>query len=48
MKTKFEIGINYNDIYRNESFTQLLANLEKLDTLTDEIFSRINKNVKVI
>ena len=45
MKTKFEIGINYNDMFRNESFTQLLLNLEKLDILTDEIFGRINKNV---
>jgi hypothetical protein len=47
MKTKFEIGITYTDIYRNESFSQLINNLEKLDVMTDEVFSRINKNVKI-
>jgi hypothetical protein len=45
MKTTFEVGINYNDIFRNESFAQLLSNLEKLDIMSEDIFNRINKKV---
>jgi hypothetical protein len=48
MKAKYEIGISYNDIFRNESMSQLIASLEKLDKLTDEVFGRINKNVITI
>jgi hypothetical protein len=45
MKTKYEIGIAYSDMFKNESFSQLINNLEKLDIMTDEVFAKINKNV---
>lgn len=45
MKTKYEIGINYNDLHKNEVLSQMINNLEKLDHVTDEVFSRININV---
>jgi hypothetical protein len=45
MKTTFEVGINYNDMYRNESFSQLISNLDKLDSISEDIFNRINKKV---
>lgn len=45
MKTNYEVGINYNDIYRNESFGQLISNLDKLDIMSEDIFNRINKKV---
>jgi hypothetical protein len=48
MKTEYEIGITYNDMFKNESFSQLISSLEKLDILTDEVFGRINKNVNSI
>jgi hypothetical protein len=47
MKTKYEIGIAFNDLFRNESFSQLLNNLEKLEILADDVFDRINKNVNL-
>ncbi len=48
MKTNYEVGINYNDMYRNEAFGQLISNLDKLDIMTEDIFNRINKKVKIL
>lgn len=45
MKTKLEIGINFTDMYKNESLSQIINNMEKLEVLTDEVFNRINRNV---
>jgi hypothetical protein len=48
MKTKFEIGINFNDLHRNEALGQIMNNLERLEIITEEVFNRINKNVKIL
>jgi hypothetical protein len=45
MKTQFEVSINYNDLFRNESLSQIINNLEKLDAISEEVFNRINKNI---
>ena len=45
MKTNYEISIIYNDLFKNESLTQAISNLEKLDQITNDIFNRINKSL---
>jgi hypothetical protein len=45
MKTQFEVSINYNDLFKNESILQIISSLEKLEEITDEVFERINKNL---
>lgn len=45
MKTNYEISVVYNDVHRNESLSEIINNLEKLEIYADDIFNRINKNV---
>ena len=45
MKTHYEISLNYNDLFKNESLSQVINNLEKLDRISEDVFNRINKNI---
>ena len=45
MKTNYEISVVYNDVHRNESLSEIINNLEKLEIYADDIFNRINKNL---
>jgi hypothetical protein len=45
MKTQYEISLNHNDLFKAESLTQVLNNLELLDSITEDVFLRINKNI---
>jgi len=47
MKTNYEISIVNNDIYKNECLSEIINNLEKLEIFADDIFNRINKQVKL-
>ena len=42
MKNNYEISINHFDLFKNESLTQIISNLEKLEMITDDIFNKIN------
>jgi hypothetical protein len=45
MKTQYEISLNHNDLFKAESLSQVLNNLEMLDFITEDVFLRINKNI---
>jgi hypothetical protein len=47
MKTNYEMGIVFNDVNKNSCLSEIVSNLEKLEVFADDIFNRINKNVKI-
>lgn len=45
MKSKFDISLNTNSLYKSDYFHQIVTNLEKLDFIKSSIFATINQGI---
>lgn len=45
MKSTYQIPIIYNDLHKGECIEQVIENLHKLETVSQEIFGKINTKI---